>query len=129
MLDSNNKSFKATIERIDKRLDLCLIKVHSPKHSYAIIGRGGEIGDKVFMINSENDTPNTYGEGVVENIIRDRDKVVSLIHSATILHGASGSGLFNQDGELIGINTAIYQSLTNAVDVIEIKEFLSNKIR
>ncbi len=76
-----------------------------------------------------NETPMTYAEGVVENIIRDQYNIISLVHSASILGGASGSGLFNSRGELVGINTATYKSLTNAVDLTEIQYFLYGKVR
>lgn len=130
VLDSDNRSFSASVERIDKRLDLCLLKIKAPKHLYAKMGYFVNRGDKVFIMNSGNFMNNMYGEGIVANILDDPDEMtLSVIHTATILPGASGSGLFNARGELVGINTATYHALTSAVDLTEIEYFLTGKRR
>ncbi len=130
-LDSNEKSFSVTVEKINKKMDLCLVKLNSPiSHSYASLGHYVNKGNFIASLNSGNDFIGTYVEGKVSNIIKDPENgVISIIHSATILPGASGSGLFNYRGQLIGINTAMYHNLSNAVDITEINYFLTGQVR
>ncbi len=130
-LDSNNRSFTAIIERVDKVNDICLIKLVSPiPHTYVNIGHMVNKGDRIYTVNSGDDFIGTFGEGMVANIIKDpQTDTVSIIHTSPILPGASGSGLFNWRGQLVGINTAMYKNLSNAVDITEIEYFLKGKLR
>jgi serine protease Do len=128
--DELNRSFTATLERQDDQVDLALIKIQSPKHKYVKMGKPLIRGDKVYVMHSGNDFSNTYGEGIVANIILDPiNYALTLLHSAPIVPGASGSGLFNEKGELVGINTAMYKALSSAVDITEVHLFLTGQHR
>lgn len=121
--DADNKSFSATLVRMDSTQDLALIQVIGIPHKYAQLGKPVQKGEKIYLYSSEDDMIGTYGEGTVENIVIDQG-VPMIVHSASILPGGSGSGLFNSKGELVGINTITMGSLSKAVDMTAINYFL-----
>lgn len=126
--NSDNQSFNATILRRDTKLDLCTLHIQGPAHPYVELGKPVKRGDKVEVISSEYDMPGTYGEGIVENIVLDDEhSVLQICHSATILPGASGSGLFDKYGNLVGINVTVFQGLSFAVDETVLESFLLNR--
>lgn len=67
-------------------------------------------GDSVVAIGSPLGLQNTATDGIISNIIPDVD-VTYIQISAPIDHGSSGGGLFNQYGELVGINTLGYDDV------------------
>lgn len=122
---AKQKSFTATVVKKDVIRDLCLLHIEGPKHAYAKLGKPVDRGDKIYIMSSEMDMPFTYGEGIVGNILTDPEINQTLvIHTATLLHGASGSGLFNAEGKLVGINIYAIKGLGGAVDLTNIQEFL-----
>ncbi len=131
VLDADNKSFSAVVEKLDKKNDLCLLKVKAPNHIYAELSKDFVVkGQHIYTMNTGNMFIGTYGEGIVSNIIKDPEAdTISIIHTAAILAGASGSGLFNARGEVVGINTAMYHNLSNAVDLAELNYFLTGNVR
>jgi S1-C subfamily serine protease len=49
-----------------------------------------------------------WSEGVIEQTINRDDTGQLLIHTADILPGNSGSGLFNREGVVIGVNVFLF---------------------
>lgn len=123
---SDGNSYSAKIERIRHVADLALLKIDIKKpHKYAEFGDVIRITEDVYTVNSGYDYAGTYSQGIVNNIIREEGDVVTVLHSAHILGGASGSGLFNEEGEIVGINVATLPSFSEAVDLYEIRRFLN----
>ncbi len=120
------ESLAVTIEKKDLRRDLALLKVIKPiSHAFALLGNPSKISDSVYTVNSGDAYDHTYNTGIVNNVILDDDNaILTILHNASIMPGASGSGLFNSSGELIGINVATIKSFSCAVDLYEIKSFL-----
>lgn len=124
--NSDNKSFSATVENKNKNSDLCLLKINGPAHKYAELGKVARKGDHIYTMSSEEDMPYTYGEGIVANTITDPDNYTEqIVSSISILPGASGSGLFDDRGLLVGINTMKQEGLSFATDLNEIEIFLN----
>lgn len=124
---NENKVYSVSIERKDKEKDLALLLVNKPiNHNFAVLGSPVNVADYVYTVNNGDDFPKTYNYGIVNNIIYD-EGVLELIHSATIMPGASGSGLFSFDGKLIGLNVARIYGLNEAVDYYEIEAFLNRR--
>lgn len=123
---SAGDSYPVAIEKVDEFKDLALLKVKKPiNHAYAQIGTPSDIADRVYTVNSGNDYEKTFNTGIVNNLIIDDEfNTASILHNAAIMPGASGSGLFNSEGELVGINVAIMRGFSEAVDLQEIKAFL-----
>lgn len=123
--NSDGKSFSAEIIKTDKYMDLCLIRILGPKHAYVKLGSLVEKGQSIYVMSTASGMAYTYNEGIVQNVLIDDDThILSVVHSASILHGSSGSGLFNRWGRLIGINTAIQGPISYATDGAVIKGFL-----
>jgi serine protease Do len=122
---NNGKVFTADVLAVDKKEDLALLYVHGPKHPYVRLGKPVHQADKVYTVNSGQDNQDTYGEGVVENIIT-LDELASpgIMHSIAIFQGASGSGLFNGKGQLVGINVLKQGAIGWAVNTSTIEKFL-----
>lgn len=125
---ANNKSFTATVLKHDKKTDLALISIDVPYYPYAFLGEPPEIADHVYTVNSGDGFEKTYSEGVVENIVlyNEDDTAESIWSTVPIRMGASGSGLFNKDGKLIGINVAKVEEGSLAVKTQDIKKFLND---
>lgn len=120
------KSFSVVVEKKDKDKDLALLKILKPiKHKYVSFGDPVLKTETVYTVNSGGDTANTFNTGIINNIVIDPEtKVLSVLHSATYMHGASGSGLFNTKKQLIGLNVAKIDDLMEAIDITEIVTFL-----
>jgi tetratricopeptide (TPR) repeat protein len=62
------------------------------------------VGEKVHAIGSPQGLELTISEGLISGL-RDFDKGRVIQSSATISHGSSGGGLFDAEGQLVGITT------------------------
>lgn len=123
---SDGKSFEASIIRRDNKRDLALLSIKGPKRPYVKLGSPAKVGDAVYSVNSGAGLRETYGEGYVANVIIDSDLNYTpmVLHTAAVRRGASGSGLFDKRGRLIGINTISMGALSEAVDIVPIRHFL-----
>jgi len=110
----NNDKYKATIVGRDKKVDLALLKVESKKPlPFVPLGDSDavRVGDWVIAIGN----PFGLGGTVTQGIISARQRSINsgpfddfLQTDAPINRGNSGGPLFNLNGEVIGINTAIF---------------------
>ncbi len=125
VLGEDNKKYKAHLLYNDDNRDLILIKIDHKYKSWAKLGKMPVKGEKVYTYNSGEDMAGTYNEGIICNIVKDPETGVGeLIHNVGILGGASGSGLFNAKGELIGINLFTLHGLAGADDINAVRNFL-----
>ena len=124
------KSYAVKIVKADLKKDLALLKTISPiKHKFARFGQEVQRGDTVYTVNASHGWSRTYTTGIVNNVvIEDETNVTTILHSASIAGGASGSGLFNAKRELIGINVATIRGFSEAVDIIEIRQFIDSRL-
>jgi serine protease Do len=125
--NKKGQSFTAIVERRDSVHDLALLKVYIKNKNFAHLGKQPEITDKVYSVNSGNDLTYTWDEGVVENIMmyEETDPSPIILSSFHIMPGASGGGLFNSKGELVGINVATILGGSLAVNTPDIRTFLA----
>lgn len=125
------KSFPVRVLRANQKHDLALLAVDgSPHKKYARLAKTPlKKGDKVYLWSSQDDSPGTYNEGIVANFIwnKDQDDMPLIIHTAAILPGASGSGLFNRRGELVGINNMRQGAISSAVDILAVRHLLEEQ--
>jgi serine protease Do len=119
---SNGDEFSAKIVKADDDKDLALLKVEANKKlPFVHLGRSDDImiGETVVAIGNPYGYTNTLTTGVIS--ATGRDIMVSegfwlrgLIQTdASINPGNSGGPLFNINGDLIGINTAIAEGASN----------------
>lgn len=89
-------------------LDLAIIKMEEPIGKPVVIGDSNRLskGDSVVAIGSPLGLFNTVTVGIHANKLNDGD-IKRLQNSIPLAPGNSGGALFNESGELVGINTAI----------------------
>ncbi len=107
----------AKIVGIDRETDLAVIKIDPPKDHPLTAARLGDsdkmsVGDWVLAIGSPFDLEATVTAGIVSakgrNLPGGRQFQSFIQTDAAINPGNSGGPLVNMNGEVIGINTAIY---------------------
>jgi len=115
--DDNQDGYDATVVGTDKETDLAVLKVNvGRKLPFAKLGDSDqlEVGDWVLAIGSPFGLQSTVTAGIVSAMGRDllegpQKQFQRFIQTdAAINPGNSGGPLVNLDGEVIGINTAIY---------------------
>ena len=117
MNDPATVTYDATVIGTDKETDLAVIKIDAKKSLPAAkMGNsdGMQVGDWVLAIGSPFGLEETVTAGIVSargrNIVPQRQFQSFIQTDAAINPGNSGGPLVNMDGEVIGINTAIYTS-------------------
>lgn len=122
----DGKSYPATIEGLNTAQDLALLRIDGKMKHWADLGQLPRIGDKVYGVNFEMGLAYTYTEGVVENVayVDEGDPSPTILSSFNVMPGASGSGLFDNRGKLVGITVAAVGSGSCAVNTNVLKEFL-----
>ena len=112
----NKREVKATIVATDPPSDLAVIKVDPDNLAAVDLGDSDKlsVGEWVVAIGSpfglhlNHSVTAGIVSAVGRNSVMSRNNFEDFIqHDAAINPGNSGGGLFNLDGELIGINTAI----------------------
>lgn len=115
-----------TVLRLDEQNDLALIQI--PAKGLPVVplaAREGRIGARAIAIGSPLGLEYTLTEGIV-SAMRTRDSTRLLQMQTSIAPGSSGGPLFNDKGELIGVNTATQgANLNMAVHASHVKELLA----
>lgn len=133
----DGESYEAEIVGTDPKSDLSLLKIN-PKHKLPAVQLGNskrlEIGDWVVAIGN----PFGLGHTVTAGIISAKGRSLGLGSyddfiqtDAAINPGNSGGPLFNLDGEVIGVNTAIIaggQGIGFAIPV-NMAKYVVNQLR
>jgi len=110
----DGREFEAKVIGKDSKLDLAVLKVESAKPlPFVKFGDDSKsrIGDWVLAIGNPYSLGGTLTAGIISARNRDiqsgpYDKYIQT--DASINRGNSGGPMFNMDGEVIGINTAIF---------------------
>ena len=86
--------------------DLCVLRLQSMTLRPAAIGssRKLKVGDSVFAMGFNAGKSLSYQRGQVAELF-EHDGAMVIRTTAAFTHGASGGGLFDQDGKLVGILT------------------------
>ncbi len=110
---SDGSKLKAEVIGTDSKTDIAVLKVKPPKPLKAVpfgSSKKSRVGDWVMAIGNPFGQGSSVTLGIVSAINRDirsgpYDNFIQT--DAAINRGNSGGPLFNMDGEVIGINTAI----------------------
>lgn len=116
---NDNRNFDATVIGSDPNTDLALIKIEAPELHVIPMGDSEElhVGEWVLAVGNPFGFTSTVTSGIVSAKARNISSttgsrpqgIESYIQTdAAVNHGNSGGALVNLDGELVGINTAIY---------------------
>lgn len=130
-------SYLVTIVKQDPKNDLALLKTEIVDNTLEVIKLANKcpsIGDTVFSVGSPLGMIRTLSKGVISNFIEG-----FYISDNTCTFGNSGGGLYNRQGELIGVpaqvagygttvegNFAPESNLGFAINLKRIKEFLKD---
>jgi len=136
----DEREFEATIVGADPDSDLAVLKIDPQKRLPSIeMGSSDDlmIGETVIAIGNPFGFSHTVTTGVISAVnrsIRSEDKVyLDFIQiDASINPGNSGGPLLNINGDLIGINTAIYakaQGIGFAIPINKAKRIISDLIQ
>ena len=117
MNDPATVTYEATVIGTDKETDLAVLKIDAKKPLPAAkMGNSDsmQVGDWVLAIGSPFGLEETVTAGIVSargrNIVPQRQFQSFIQTDAAINPGNSGGPLVNMNGEVIGINTAIFTS-------------------
>ena len=113
---SDKREFPAKILLKDKRTDLAVLRVESGGKSFPYLKFADsdaiEVGDLVLAIGDPFGVGQTVTSGIVSALARTRVGISNyqffIQTDAAINPGNSGGALVDVDGQLLGINTAIY---------------------
>ncbi len=136
----DKREFKASIAGADPESDLAVLKVSSKTPLPSIkMGNSSDlmIGETVIAIGNPFGFSNTVTTGVISALNRSIRTEAAIYHNfiqidASINPGNSGGPLLNINGELIGINTAIYakaQGIGFAIPITKAKRIISDLIK
>ena len=110
----DGRSATAKVVGIDASTDLAVLKIHLPRLTPITLGRARDIqvGDVVLAIGDPFGIGQTVTMGIVSATRRDQLGLSSIENfiqtDAAINPGNSGGALINTEGDLVGIDTAIY---------------------
>jgi len=116
----------------DVRRDLVLLKIKAFGISTASLGDSEKVkvGERVILVGSPEGFDSTVSDGVV-SAIRDSENGYRLIQTtAPASSGSSGGGMFNTNGELIGIVTSQAregQNLNFAIPINYVRGLISSE--
>ena len=136
----DRREFKARIVGADPDSDLAVLKIDPTEKLPAIaMGQSDDlmIGETVIAIGNPFGFSHTVTTGVVSAIHRSVRADERVLHDfiqidASINPGNSGGPLLNINGELVGINTAIYakaQGIGFAIPISKAKKIVANLIQ
>jgi Do/DeqQ family serine protease len=122
---NDNRKLKAKLIGADPTTDIALLKIDGKGFSYIPFGNSDnlKVGEWVLAVGNPFNLTSTVTAGIVSakgrgGIGRNEDRSIQSIQSfiqtdAAINPGNSGGALVNTDGQLVGINTAIYSQTGN----------------
>lgn len=129
----NGQDYQAKIvKKLGENKDIALLKI-SPLYNLSTVKMGDsskvKVGEKVLAIGNPFGFKGTLTQGIVSRIDYEKNRIQT---DAAINPGSSGGPLLNANGEIIGINQAIYNPDNNisnigigfATPVNLIKEYL-----
>lgn len=129
----NGQDYNAkVIKRLGENKDIALLKIDVPTELKTVkLGNSEKIkvGQKVLAIGNPFGFNGTLTQGIISRIDYTKNRIQT---DAAINPGSSGGPLLNKDGEIIGINQAIYNPDNNisnigigfAIPINLVKEYL-----
>ena len=119
---NNKKEYLAEVIGTDPATDLALLKIEAGNLPFLVFGDSEEmnVGEWVLAVGNPFGLQSTVTAGIVSAKARNLDvadfnnNIESLIQSDVVINpGSSGGALVNEQGQLMGINTAIISASGN----------------
>lgn len=113
----DNVAYRATLEHADPERDLCQLQVKNFTAPAVQLAPTSalRVGQRVYAVGNPRGLELTFSDGLISGLRRgEDDKTVELVQTtAPISPGSSGGGLFDAQGRLIGITTAVARDSQN----------------
>jgi len=119
---NDRRSYEATLIGRDPQTDIALLKIEADNLTAIPFGNSDnlKVGEWVMAIGNPFNLTSTVTSGIVSakarnlNILERKGAIESFIQTdAAVNPGNSGGALVNTDGQLVGINTAIFSQTGN----------------
>jgi hypothetical protein len=132
LVSQGKKGVPATVKAGDPDKDLCLLTAPGLSAKPARLGKAArlKVGEPVYAVGAPQGLELSLSEGIVSQLRGGPPPLIQT--TVAISQGSSGGGLFNAEGELVGITTFYLkdsQSLNFAVPVEWIAEVARGKNR
>jgi len=119
--DEHNK-FEAEVVGTDPRTDVGLLKIKAPNKTFPYVKfaeKAPRVGDWVVAVGNPFGLGGTVTAGIVSALGRDigSGPYDYMQIDAAVNRGNSGGPTFNLDGEVVGVNTAIYSPSGGSVGI------------
>ncbi len=118
---NDGRKFDATIIGTDEETDLALLKIESDEElPFAVFGDSfkARIGDWVIVIGNPYGLGGSVSVGIVSANNRSVNRLENFIQTdAAINKGNSGGPMFNINGEVIGVNSALFSPSGGSVGI------------
>lgn len=127
IIEINSEPYYGRLYYYNQAKDLCLVEIVGTKLKPVNIraSKTVQIGEEVYAIGNPEGIDRTISRGIISNREMKNGKLTRLQTDAAISQGSSGGGLFDQDGNLIGITTSIRIGAENIAFAIP-TELISN---
>ena len=118
---ASGKTMPAKVIGVDKKTDLALLKAQGDDFAYvAFASKPPRVGDWVIAVGNPFGLGGTVTAGIVSARGRDigsgpYDDFLQI--DAPVNHGNSGGPTFNAEGEVVGVNTAIFSPSGGSVGI------------
>lgn len=99
----DQREYKARVVAISPVHDLAMIHIDKLNTPYFRLAKSVERGETIFVLGSPLGLSNILTTGVVAHLAGD-----ALYLDCSVLPGNSGSAVFNQKGELVGVANAVF---------------------
>jgi S1-C subfamily serine protease len=112
----DNVSYDAKLQHIDIERDMCQITARNLPAPAVPLGDSSKVavGQRVYTLGNPKGLELTLSDGLVSALRKDDATNLRYIQTtAPMSHGSSGGGLFDEEGRLIGITTAIAKDAQN----------------
>ncbi|MDM0069905.1 serine protease [Variovorax sp. J31P207] len=108
VIRQDNVTYGATLEHPDVERDLCQIRVANFNAAPVPLAPAGagRVGQKAYLAGSPRGVENTLGETMLTGLRGEDGDDRQLQLAAVLAAGASGGGLFDAEGRLLGITSA-----------------------
>ena len=122
---ADKREFEAKVLIADERTDLAVLKIDVPDEQLPALTLADsdalEVGDLVLAIGNPFGVGQTVTSGIISALARTRvgvsDYQFFIQTDAAINPGNSGGALVNMQGELVGINTAIFSRSGGSIGI------------
>jgi serine protease Do len=107
----NQEEYDATIKGTDERTDLALLKIEpkKPLTTVKFAEKTPRVGDWVLAVGNPFGLGGTVTAGIVSALARNIGGPYDYMQiDAAVNHGNSGGPSINLEGDVVGVNTAIY---------------------